>query len=73
MYFISSTAAMTKRLIALLCLRVVALYHGVRWMKWLLWIGFVFCHEIRLGLTTAGGYYFAGEYIRYYEEWDHWN
>ena len=60
---IPNTVVTTKRLVALLCMRVVVLYHGVRWMKWLLWIYFVICYGTRTGLTLAGGYFFAGEYL----------
>jgi hypothetical protein len=60
---IPNDSVMTKWLIALLCLRVVALYHGVRWVKWLLWIGFVLSYGVRSGLNLAVSYYYSGEYM----------
>jgi len=60
---IPNTAVMTNRLIALICLRAIALYGGVRWVKWLVWIGFVLCYGLRLGLNIAGTYYFVGEHM----------
>jgi len=65
MFCIPNIVVTTKQLVALLCLRVVVLYHGVRWMKWLLWICFVLCYGIRSILTAAGSYYYAGEYLMF--------
>jgi len=46
---------------ALLCLRLVALYRDVPWMKWLLWVSFALGYGTRTGVTIAGSYFFAGE------------
>jgi hypothetical protein len=67
-FVIPDIVVTTKRLVALLCSGVVVLYHGVRWLKWLLWTGFVLCYGLRSGINLAGGYYFAGEYLIYHEE-----
>jgi len=44
---------------------VIALYHGVRWVKWLVWIGFVLCYGVRVGLNISGSYFVAGEYMTF--------
>ena len=49
-----SAIVMTNTLIALLCLRVAALYKGVRWVTWSLWIGFVLSQVIRIACTLLG-------------------
>ena len=38
----------------MLCLRLAALYKGVRWVTWCLWIGYAIFHGIRVILTLYG-------------------
>jgi len=45
---------------ALLCLRLVALYRDVLWMKWLLWVAFALGYGARSGMAIAGAYFFMG-------------
>jgi hypothetical protein len=45
----------------MLCLRVAALYRGVRWVTWSLWIGFVVLHGMRSLLAILGSMLMAGE------------
>ena len=49
-----SAIVITNTLLALLCLRVAALYKGVRWVTWTLWIGFVLSQVLRAAASLLG-------------------
>jgi len=46
---------------ALLILRLIALYHDVPWVKWLLWVVFGVGFGARLAIAIIGAYAFSGE------------
>ena len=50
-------------LVGILCLRVTALYKGVRWVIWPLWVSFVILHGIRSSIALFGIISMASEWI----------
>jgi hypothetical protein len=47
------------------CLRVTALYKGVRWVVWPVWIAFVAFHGIRMIIAIRGMAIIACEWIHH--------
>ena len=45
----------------MLCLRVAALYQGVTWVIWLLWVSFALRHEMRTAFNLFGFSVFVGK------------
>ena len=45
----------------MLCLRVAALYKGVRWAIWAVWIGFTCAHVTRTTIDLIGNIFFTGK------------